>query len=120
MLATAVQVLAAAVAAAPAPAVAAAPEPLSVGTHGKFRQMLGAVGVDEKALKAMNGILLVPSDAGVAEFAGSMGGLDNLLSNKHLVDQVTAYHYLPGISVKQDFKAPNFPLITKTGVWRLV
>lgn len=76
--------------------------------------MLAAVGVDEKALNAMNGIMLVPSDTAVDEFAGSMGGLDAVLSNKHLADQVTAYHFLPGISVKQDFKAPNFPLITKT------
>lgn len=91
-----------------------------MNTHGKVRQMLGAVGVDEKALQAMSGILLVPNDAAVDEFAGSMGGLDTVLRNKHLVDQVTAYHYLPGISIKQDFQAPNFPLITKTGVWGLL
>lgn len=85
-------------------------------SNAKFKQMLSTVGVHDKALQAMNGIILVPSNAAVDAFASSMGmTLQQLLSNKNLVDQITAYHFLPNVSIKKDLQVPNMPMFTKTG-----
>jgi hypothetical protein len=95
---------------------AAAESPASVhlaNSNAKFKQMLSTVGVDDKALQAMNGILLVPSNSAIDAFASSMG---MTLFNKHLVDQITAYHFLPAVSVKNDLKVSSMPLFTKTGM----
>lgn len=99
---------------------AAAESPAAVhlaNNSAKFKQMLSTVGVDDKAIQAMNGILLAPSDAAVDSFASSMGmTLPQLLNNKLLVDQVTAYHFLPDVKVDKNFKSPSMPIMTKTGV----
>jgi hypothetical protein len=31
------------------------------------------------------------------------------------VDQITAYHFLPSVSIEKDLKVPNMPLFTETG-----
>lgn len=85
--------------------------------NDKFKQMLNTVGVDDKAINSMHGILLVPSNAAVDAFVSSMDGmtLPELLRNNLLVDQATAYHFLPGVKVTPGLKVPNMPLTTKTG-----
>jgi hypothetical protein len=85
--------------------------------NDKFKQMLNTVGVDDKAINSMQGILLAPSNAAVDAFVSSMDGmtLPELLRNKLLVDQATAYHFLPGVKVTSGLKVPSMPLITKTG-----
>lgn len=84
--------------------------------NAKFKQMLNTVGVDDKALNAMHGVLLAPSDDAVDALASGMGmTLPEMLRNKQLVDQVTAYHFLPGIKVTPGLKVPSMPLTTKTG-----
>jgi len=85
--------------------------------NDKFRQMLKAVSVDDKALAAMNGVLLAPSDAAVDSLAASMGmTTKELLGKPLLVDRITSYHFMPAIKVTKAEKIVNMPLITKTGV----
>lgn len=126
MLCAVAQVLAAsaAVAQAEAPAsaaVAQAESPASayLGNSHKFKQLLNAVSVDDKALKAMNGILLVPSDGAIEGLAKSMGmSMQQLLANPLLVDQITAYHFLPRVTVsKKPLKVANMPILSKTGAY---
>jgi hypothetical protein len=85
--------------------------------NDKFKQLLNTVGVNDKAISAMHGILLAPSNTAVDAFVSSMDGmtLPELLKNKLLVDQATAYHFLPGVRVTPGLKVPNMPLTTKTG-----
>lgn len=84
--------------------------------NDKFKQLLSTVSVDDKALNAMHGVLLVPSNAAVDALASSMGmTTQQLLANKLLVDQITAYHFLPKLSIKKGAKFPNTPIITNTG-----
>lgn len=85
--------------------------------NSKFLQMLQAVSVNDTALARIRGILLAPSNSAVDAFATSMGmPLQQLLQNKLLVDQVVAYHFLPGVRVTADLKLPRLPLLTRTGM----
>lgn len=76
------------------PAAAVEESPASVylaKNNSQFKQLLNAVSVDDKALKAMNGILLAPNDAAIEALSKKMGmTVQQLLSNKLLVDQITA------------------------------
>lgn len=85
--------------------------------HAKLWQLLAAVNVNDAVLKSMHGILLAPSDAAVDAFVKSMHmTLPQLLGNTLLVDQLTAYHFLPNVVIIKGFQPPSMPLITKTGM----